>query len=105
LGVGRLTRRIDETTRAKTLVLAVPDWPGHLAGQHVDVRLTAADGYQAERSYSIASPPEDGDQLALTIERIDDGEVSPYLVNVLAESDQLELRGPIGGYFVWSADM
>ena len=103
--LGRLTRRIDETARAKTLVLEVPDWPGHLAGQHVDVRLTAPDGYQAERSYSIASAPEDGDQVALTVERIEDGEVSPYLDDELAEGDQLELRGPIGGYFVWSTDM
>src|SRR5260370_14990738 len=103
--LGRLTRRIDETARAKTLVLEVPDWPGHLAGQHVDVRLTAPDGYQAERSYSIASAPEDGEQVALTVERIEDGEVSPYLVDELAEGDQLELRGPIGGYFVWSADI
>src|SRR6266849_1021094 len=103
--LGRLTRRIDETARARTLVLEVPDWPGHLAGQHVDVRLTAPDGYQAERSYSIASAPEDGDQVALTVERIEDGEVSPYLVDELAEGDQLELRGPIGGYFVWSTDI
>src|SRR5437899_8415826 len=101
--LGRLTRRIDETARAKTLVLEVPDWPGHLAGQHVDVRLTAPDGYQAERSYSIASAPEGGEQVALTVERIEDGEVSPYLVDELAAGDQLELRGPIGGYFVWSA--
>src|SRR3989440_6391013 len=90
-----------ETPRVSSLVLAVPGWPGHLAGQHVDVRLTAEDGYQAQRSYSIASPPEDGEQVALTIERIDDGEVSPYLVDELARGDQLELRGPIGGYFVW----
>src|SRR5260221_4251249 len=103
--LGRVTRRIDETARVKTLVLEVPDWPGHLAGQHVDVRLTAPDGYQAERSYSIASAPEDGDQVALTVERLEDGEVSPYLVDELAEGDQLELRGPIGGYFVWSTDM
>jgi len=100
-----VTRRIDETARAKSLVLNVPDWPGHRAGQHVDVRLTAPDGYQAERSYSIASAPEDGDQVALTVERIEDGEVSPYLDDELAEGDQLELRGPIGGYFVWSTDM
>jgi ferredoxin-NADP reductase len=86
-------------------VLAVPGWPGHRAGQHVDVRLTAADGYQAERSYSIASPPEDQDQVAITVERIEDGEVSAYLVDELAEGDQLELRGPIGGYFVWSTEM
>jgi ferredoxin-NADP reductase len=92
---------VEETSRVRTLVFAVPGWPGHLAGQHVDVRLTAPDGYQAQRSYSIASAPEDGEQLALTVERIDDGEVSPYLVDALAEGDELELRGPIGGYFVW----
>jgi ferredoxin-NADP reductase len=86
--------------RAKTLVLDVPDWPGHAAGQHVDVRLTAEDGYQAQRSYSIASAPEDP-QVELTIERIDDGEVSPYLTEEARAGDQLELRGPIGGYFVW----
>jgi ferredoxin-NADP reductase len=103
--LGRVTRRIDETARVKTLVLAVPAWPGHLAGQHVDVRLTAPDGYQAQRSYSIASAPDDPDQVALTVERIEDGEVSPYLVDELAEGDQLEFRGPIGGYFVWDADM
>jgi ferredoxin-NADP reductase len=103
--LGRLTRRIDETARAKTLVLDVPGWPGHRAGQHVDVRLTAADGYQAQRSYSIASAPEDAGRVALTIERIDDGEVSPYLIDELAEGDQLELRGPIGGYFVWDVEM
>jgi ferredoxin-NADP reductase len=89
-----------ETPSATTLVLDVPDWPGHLAGQHIDVRLTAEDGYQAERSYSIASSPEDP-HLAITIERIDDGEVSPYLTDELHPGDQLELRGPIGGYFVW----
>jgi ferredoxin-NADP reductase len=92
----------DETPTVKTLVLDPPDWPGHLAGQHVDVRLTAEDGYQAQRSYSIASAPEDG-QLALTVERLDDGEVSPYLTDVLVPGDKLELRGPIGGYFVWEA--
>jgi ferredoxin-NADP reductase len=100
-----VTRRLDETPRVKTLVLEVPGWPGHRAGQHVDVRLTAADGYQAQRSYSIASAPEDPDQVALTVERIEDGEVSPYLVDELAEGDQLELRGPIGGYFVWDVEM
>jgi ferredoxin-NADP reductase len=78
----------------------VPDWPGHAAGQHVDVRLTAEDGYQAQRSYSIASAPEDPD-VELTIERIDDGEVSPYLTEEARAGDELELRGPIGGYFVW----
>jgi ferredoxin-NADP reductase len=89
-----------ETSNATTLVLDVPDWPGHLAGQHVDVRLTAEDGYQAERSYSIASPPEDS-HLALTVETIADGEVSPYLTGVLRAGDEIELRGPIGGYFTW----
>jgi ferredoxin-NADP reductase len=83
----------------------VPGWPGHVAGQHVDVRLTATDGYQAERSYSIASPPDYPEQVALTVERIEDGEVSPYLVDKLAVGDQLEFRGPIGGYFVWDVDM
>jgi ferredoxin-NADP reductase len=102
--LGRVTRRVHETPRVKTLVLEVPDWPGHRPGQHVDVRLTAEDGYQAQRSYSIASPPEDANQVALTVERIDDGEVSPYLVDELQEGDQLELRGPIGGYFVWEVE-
>jgi ferredoxin-NADP reductase len=90
-----------ETPRVRSLVLAVPGWAGHLAGQHVDVRLTAEDGYQAQRSYSIASPPADGERLGLTIERLEDGEVSPYLVDELRPGDQIELRGPIGGYFVW----
>src|SRR2546429_4484193 len=90
-----------ETPRVSSLVLAVPGWAGHLAGQHVDVRLTAEDGYQAQRSYSIASPPEDGDRLVLTVERVQDGEVSPYLVGELRPGDRLELRGPIGGYFRW----
>ena len=89
-----------ETPRAKTLVLDVPGWPGHVAGQHVDVRLTAEDGYQAQRSYSIASAPEDA-TLALTVERLEDGEVSPYLTDELGPGDELELRGPIGGYFAW----
>jgi ferredoxin-NADP reductase len=83
-----------------TLNLKVPEWPGHQAGQHVDVRLTAEDGYQAQRSYSIASAPEDS-RLAITVERLEDGEVSPYLVGELKVGDKLELRGPIGGYFVW----
>jgi ferredoxin-NADP reductase len=96
---------VEETERVRTIVLAVPDWPGHLAGQHVDVRLTADDGYQAQRSYSIATAPDDRDQLALTVERIPDGEVSPYLVDELAVGDQLEFRGPIGGYFVWDVAM
>jgi ferredoxin-NADP reductase len=94
---------IDETPRAKTILLDVPEWPGHAAGQHVDVRLTAEDGYQAERSYSIASAPEDA-KLALTVERIEDGEVSPYLTEQLRTGDDLELRGPIGGHFTWRSD-
>ena len=89
-----------ETPRVRTLILGVPAWPGHHAGQHVDVRLTAEDGYQAQRSYSIATAPEDG-HLALTVERLEDGEVSPYLTDELRPGDMLELRGPIGGYFVW----
>ena len=93
----------EETSHAKTIVLDDPGWPGHLAGQHVDVRLTAEDGYQAERSYSIASAPE-APQLALTVERIDDGEVSPYLADELRPGDALELRGPIGGHFTWSVE-
>jgi ferredoxin-NADP reductase len=92
-----------ETPHASTLVVDVPDWPGHLAGQHVDLRLTAEDGYQAERSYSIASPPEDGGHLALTIERLEDGEVSTYLSDEVRPGDAFELRGPIGGYFTWQA--
>jgi ferredoxin-NADP reductase len=86
----------------RTLELDVPDWSGHRAGQHLDVRLTAEDGYQAERSYSIASAP--GDGVALTVERLDDGEVSPYLVDDAREGDRVEVRGPIGGYFVWDGD-
>ena len=94
---------IDETPTVKTILLDAPEWPGHRAGQHLDVRLTAEDGYQAQRSYSIASPPDD-DGLAITVERLDDGEVSPYLAGELVVGDKLELRGPIGGYFVWEAD-
>jgi ferredoxin-NADP reductase len=89
-----------ETRRVVTLVLEVPGWEGHLPGQHVDVRLTAEDGYQAERGYSIASAP-DGRRIELAVERLDDGEVSPYLAGELRAGDQLELRGPVGGYFVW----
>ena len=100
--LAELVETIAETPRAKTLVLAVPGWPGHRPGQHLDVRLTAEDGYQAQRSYSIASPPEDGDRLRLTVERLDDGEVSPYLVDELRPGDRIELRGPIGGYFTWT---
>jgi ferredoxin-NADP reductase len=95
---------VEETARTKSIALELPDWVGHRAGQHVDVRLTAADGYQAQRSYSIASAPEDA-AVVLTVERLDDGEVSPYLVDELRPGDELELRGPIGGYFVWEATL
>src|SRR5256885_1424359 len=103
--LAELVEVVVETPGVKTLVFDVPGWPGHRAGQHVDVRLTAEDGYQAERSYSIASPPEEVPRVTLTVERLDDGEVSPYLVDELRTGDQLELRGPIGGYFVWEASM
>ncbi|MEO7981485.1 MAG: ferredoxin reductase [Sporichthyaceae bacterium] len=89
-----------ESATARTVVLDVPDWPGHLAGQHVDVRLTAEDGYTATRSYSIASTPDVG-HVEITVERLADGEVSPYLVDEAQPGDQLEVRGPIGGWFVW----
>jgi ferredoxin-NADP reductase len=101
--VGTVAAVRDETPTARTLALDVPGWRGHAAGQHVDVRLTAEDGYSAERSYSIASAP-DGQRLELTIQRLDDGEVSPYLSEVLKVGDPLELRGPIGGWFVWDPD-
>jgi ferredoxin-NADP reductase len=95
---------IAETPRVKSLVLRASDWPGHRAGQHVDVRLTGEDGYQAQRSFSIASAPEVAD-LMITVERVDDGEVSPYLAEEVRPGDRFELRGPIGGYFVWTAGM
>jgi ferredoxin-NADP reductase len=98
--VATVIETVPETTDAVTLHLDVPDWPGHCAGQHVDVRLSAEDGYLAQRSYSIASPP-GADRLELTVVRFEDGEVSPYLTTLLEASDQLELRGPIGGYFAW----
>src|ERR1700682_6458891 len=98
--LGEVAEVIRETSRVSSLVLDVPDWPGHLAGQHVDVRLTAEDGYQAQRSYSIASAPE-SPRVILTVERLEDGEVSPYLVGEVRAGDKVELRGPIGGYFVW----
>jgi ferredoxin-NADP reductase len=94
---------LHETPRVKTIWFDVPDWPGHLPGQHVDVRLTAEDGYQAQRSYSIASPPED-DRIALTIERLEEGEVSTFLADELRTGDRIELRGPLGGYFTWTVD-
>jgi ferredoxin-NADP reductase len=98
--LGTVVELHEETGRVTSIVLRLPDWAGHRAGQHVDVRLTAEDGYQAQRSYSIASAPED-DDLVLTVEWIEDGEVSSYLVGELHAGDELELRGPIGGYFVW----
>jgi ferredoxin-NADP reductase len=90
----------DETATARTLVLDVPDWPGHLAGQHVDVRLTAPDGYSTERSYSLAAPADDS-RVQLTVQRVPDGEVSPYLIDVFSVGNPLEIRGPVGGWFVW----
>jgi ferredoxin-NADP reductase len=93
---------VTETARVKTIVFDVPDWPGHRAGQHVDVRLTAEDGYQAAREYSVASAP--GEPVAITVERLDDGEVSPYLTDELRVGDAIELRGPVGGYFVWGPE-
>ena len=98
--LAELVDAVAETPRVKTIVFDVPGWPGHRAGQHVDVRLTAEDGYQAERSYSIASAPA-GTRVALTVQRLEDGEVSPYLTDELRPGDKIELRGPIGGYFVW----
>src|SRR5204862_5473093 len=100
--VATITEVVDETSYTRTLMLDLDGWPGHRAGQHADVRLTAEDGYQAERSYSIASPPEDA-AISLTVERIDDGEVSPYLAGEVRDGDQFELRGPIGGHFTWRA--
>jgi ferredoxin-NADP reductase len=102
--LGRVVELIDETPRCRSIVLELPRWPGHRAGQHVDVRLTAEDGYQTERSYSIASAPEDR-EVMLTVERLEDGEVSPYLTDALRPGDELELRGPIGGYFVWESSL
>jgi ferredoxin-NADP reductase len=103
--LGDVVAKHTETARTQSITLALPRWIGHRAGQHVDVRLTAGDGYQAERSYSIASPPEEQPRVTLTVERLDDGEVSTYLTDELRVADKLELRGPIGGYFVWEASM
>src|SRR5579863_6370158 len=99
--VGKAVALCDETASARTLTLEVPDWSGHVAGQHVDVRLTAPDGYSAARSYSIASAPNSENRLEITVERLPNGEVSPYLTQELSVGDPLELRGPIGGWFVW----
>lgn len=100
--VARVANSRPETDSARTIGLTVPDWGGHLAGQHIDVKLTAEDGYSAQRSYSL-SRPADGERIELTVQRIDDGEVSPYLIE-LAAGDEIELRGPIGGWFVWRPD-
>lgn len=102
--VGTVTALHDETATARTLTFTVPEWPGHLAGQHLDVRLTASDGYSAVRSYSIASAPSTEGHVEITVERLPDGEVSPYLTTEVMIGDRLELRGPIGGWFVWRAE-
>jgi ferredoxin-NADP reductase len=97
--VATVSQLVDETPTVRTIDLRVPDWAGHQAGQHLDIRLTGDDGYRAERSYSIASAP--GEPVAITVERLEDGEVSPYLTEDLRQGDQFELRGPIGLYFTW----
>src|SRR6476660_7084685 len=99
--VGTVVALLDETATARTITFEVPDWPGHIAGQHVDVRLTASDGYSAVRSYSIASASNSQGRVEITVERLPNGEVSPYLTQELAVGDRLELRGPLGGWFVW----
>ncbi|MBY8879714.1 FAD-binding oxidoreductase [Actinacidiphila acidipaludis] len=101
--VATLAGRRDETAGARTLVLDVPGWPGHLPGQHVDVRLTAEDGYSTQRGYSLASAP-GTERIELTVQQVEDGEVSPYLVTDMAVGDQVEVRGPVGGWFVWTPD-
>lgn len=100
--VAEVVELIDESPRVRSFVLTSPGWPGHLPGQHIDIRLTAEDGYQAQRSYSIATP-EEGEMLTITVELVEAGEVSPYLLEDLKVGDQIEMRGPIGGYFVWEA--
>src|SRR3954463_12953275 len=102
--VGTVVALHDETATARTITLEVSDWPGHVAGQHADCRLTASDGYSAVRSYSIASAPNSQRRIELTVERLPNGEVSPYLTQELAVGDRLELRGPIGGWFVWHTE-
>ncbi|MEO3860148.1 ferredoxin reductase [Acrocarpospora sp. B8E8] len=101
--VAKLVEIRQETATARTLVFQIPGWPGHLAGQHVDVRLTAPDGYSTERSYSVAAP-EQGDRVELTVELVSGGEVSPYLLEILEVGDEVEIRGPVGGWFVWRPD-
>jgi ferredoxin-NADP reductase len=102
--VAKVVHSVAETPRVRSLALDCPSWPGHVAGQHLSIRLTAEDGYQTQRSYSIASAPED-DQLVLTVERLDEGEVSPYLFDIVAPGDEIEVLGPIGGYFVWTGSL
>lgn len=97
----KVAELVDETPRVRSIVFDVPGWQGHVAGQHLDVRLTAEDGYEAQRSYSISSAPSDDRRVTITVERLDDGEVSPYLAGDLQVGDTIELRGPIGGFFVW----
>src|SRR6266540_5977781 len=103
--VASVTAIRDETPTVRSFTLSVPDWTGHRPGQHVDLRLTAQDGYSVERSYSIASEPERPREIDITVERIPDGEVSPFLHDVVVGGDRLEVRGPIGGYFVWEASL
>ena len=103
--VARVKHIVQETPRAKTFTLALPQWRPHLPGQHYDVRLTAEDGYQAQRSYSVASPPAQAGEIELTVDLIEDGEVSPYLHESVGIGDPLEVRGPIGGYFVWGSEL
>lgn len=102
--LGTVVELVEETPRVKSIALDLPHWQGHRPGQHVDVRLTADDGYQTERSYSIASAPDD-EHVVLSVERLERGEVSPYLVDELRLGDTLELRGPVGGYFVWEESL
>jgi len=101
---GKVVALHDETSTARTIALVVSDWPGHIAGQHVDIRLTASDGYSAVRSYSIASAPNSDQRIEITVERLENGEVSPYLTQEVMVGDEIELRGPIGGWFVWRSD-
>jgi ferredoxin-NADP reductase len=103
--IASITAIRDETPTVRSFTLEVPDWPSHRPGQHVDIRLTAEDGYSVERSYSIASEPGRGGEVEITVERIPDGEVSPFLHDVVVVGDRLEVRGPIGGYFVWEASL
>lgn len=102
--IAEVAETVQETSQTKSLIFDVPEWEEHFAGQHIDIRLTAEDGYQVERSYSISSPPEDGHKVAITVEKVEDGEVSPYLTDIVEKGDKLELRGPIGGYFIWKAN-